>query len=432
MHSEKRFSRQAVSGVIAAIAVAVTMLVFVSAAQAAPWKFAVLCDDRASYATDAPEFTNSPYYSTTAISPYFASIAQALSKETDIDLVVFPGDLVRGKKPALSGAQMAAGFDLWKTYMQPVYDAGIPVYLLRGNHDATQVSDPAGSNGNAMAIWKAKFPVPSVAGIDVTDDASQSGLSYAFEHKGSLFVALDEYAAGTNTYDQAFLQSQLARGSAHKFVFAHQPLWNYKADELGPAGMAADLKAGQVDLFFSGHVHSYQRIREKGFRFDELIVGTGGAPQDNPTLPGDATYTADPNLSLMAYAGGPGLNARMGYVIVTVNDDGTLSSELKAVNYPGRAETTVSSYDLADVTPSPVARCKDKKVYTVLCKQVNISINSGSYDIDGLAITGLTQNPAGPYSVGVTPVQLTVTNSDGASSTCLANVTVANLGRKCN
>jgi hypothetical protein len=72
----------------------------------------------------------------------------------------------------------------------------------------------------------------------------------------------------------------------------------------------------------------------------------------------------------------------------------------------------------------PVARCQYVSVQVGPdCSTVDASVDSGSYDPDGDAIT-LAQVPPGPYSVGVTFVQLTVTDSHGESAICYANVEV--------
>jgi predicted phosphodiesterase len=333
MNRQKRFTLWAT--LLLTLAVAAT-------ASATPWKFAVLCDSRASYSTDGlPAYYDATY----GISPYFAKVAKALSRESGLDFVLYPGDLVRGKKPALSDAQFAADIQEWNNQMKPVTDAGVPVYFVRGNHDA----------GNASGIWNSNITIPTVNPI--IQDPTQTGLTYSFTHKGSLFVGLDEYptgAAGATAIDRAFLNAQLAKQAQHKFVFAHQPLWNYKSSELGPATLADDLNNGGADLYFSGHVHSYQRIVEKGYGFQEMIIGTGGAPQDNPTLvPGDPGYLADPKLVVKSYAGGSGSNARFGYAVITVNDDGSISSEMKFLDNPASDSSPVSSFDSFTIPAKP-------------------------------------------------------------------------------
>jgi hypothetical protein len=73
----------------------------------------------------------------------------------------------------------------------------------------------------------------------------------------------------------------------------------------------------------------------------------------------------------------------------------------------------------------PVAKCKDVTVPTDpnLCSAAVASIDDGSFDADGDPVT-LSQSPAGPYPLGTTLVTLTVTEPEGLSSSCTANVTV--------
>jgi len=52
------------------------------------------------------------------------------------------------------------------------------------------------------------------------------------------------------------------------------------------------------------------------------------------------------------------------------------------------------------------------------------SIDNGSFDPDAGDTIALTQTPLGPYPLGNTLVTLTVTDNHGASSTCIATVTV--------
>ena len=71
----------------------------------------------------------------------------------------------------------------------------------------------------------------------------------------------------------------------------------------------------------------------------------------------------------------------------------------------------------------PVAVCQNVTVSAGANCTATASIDNGSYDPDGDAIT-LTQAPAGPYPLGNTSVTLTVTDSKGAASQCSAIVTV--------
>ena len=351
---------------LAAAALASLALAFAGAARVAaasemaPFSFAVLCDSRSSYAGD-PAGTSSPYYSESGVSPYFQNIAKALAREPGVDFVVYPGDLVRGKKPALTGNQFAAELDQFDAFMQPVYAAGVPIYYVRGNHDAYEVSDYATTGISAAQIWQEHVFQPGQGanppGDPVTTDSSVVGglTTYAFTHNGSLFVGIDEYPNGAKNptgFDEAFLHDQLSAKVNHRVAFAHQPIWNYKMDELGPTGLADALQAGKVDVYFACHVHNYQRIAEAGYRFQEMLVGIAGAPQEDPVLVSGGSsgqYLQDPNLTVKSWAGGA--NARLGYAIVSVHADGSIMSVMKFLDDPTSPTSTVYSFDAANVTP---------------------------------------------------------------------------------
>lgn len=97
------------------------------------------------------------------------------------------------------------------------------------------------------------------------------------------------------------------------------------------------------------------------------------------------------------------------------NPDGTLS---KQDIYTAQLEVEVN-------TP-PVALCKDVTVEAdPSCQGVvtPADVDNGSFDPDSDPIT-LALTPPGPYSLGATPVTLTVTDDQGASDSCNATVTV--------
>src|SRR6185436_15090741 len=85
-----------------------------------------------------------------------------------------------------------------------------------------------------------------------------------------------------------------------------------------------------------------------------------------------------------------------------------------------------ADYDYVSVTPTnqpPVAISHNVTVSAGANCTANASVDNGSSDPDGDPIT-ISQSPAGPYPIGGTPVTLTITDSNGASSQSTATVTV--------
>jgi len=73
--------------------------------------------------------------------------------------------------------------------------------------------------------------------------------------------------------------------------------------------------------------------------------------------------------------------------------------------------------------PLPIAIAQNVTVTAGINGTANANVNNGSSDPDGGSIT-LSQNPAGPYPLGSTLVELTVTNSVGGFAQTSATVTV--------
>lgn len=89
------------------------------------------------------------------------------------------------------------------------------------------------------------------------------------------------------------------------------------------------------------------------------------------------------------------------------------------------AQTTYTANVTGTVGVPPIASCKSATVNTDpnLCTNANASIDAGSTDPDGEAIT-LAQVPPGPYTLGSTAVTLTVTDTFGLTASCASLVTV--------
>jgi len=185
----------------------------------------------------------------------------------DARFVLVPGDLV------YSGSLSA--FQLWKNAMGPVYQAGIPVLPVMGNHDAADV-----------AAWKQVF------GPDILDNgpAGEIDRTYSYTYDNVLVLALDNYVT-TGRVNQAWVDSTLAANSLpHVFAFGHLPAFKANhADCLDdyPANRDAfwnSLQASKTGAYFAGHDHFYDHARiddgdgNPANDVHQLIVGSGGAP----------------------------------------------------------------------------------------------------------------------------------------------------------
>ena len=274
---------------------------------ATAWKFAVMADTQ-WIGTDDGKNPNS----------VAVSIIQQLNQEfikKGVKFVVQVGDLTdNGTVNAI---------DTTALFRQPLYNAGIGFFPLRGNHEdkgaaaaaefqkvfpQTQTGQmnatafSAISSASRVNPDAAKQPSPAISGTPFTigtnfswPSASTSnlkGLSYAFDYKpasgtGATFVLLDQFkpadgfnADGTTPYNtattiaaqQSWITSVLSGRAAgtHAFTFSHKGIITenhvdalFGADpSANPAGQDAFIKslaANKVDYHMLGHDHIYDR-----------------------------------------------------------------------------------------------------------------------------------------------------------------------------
>ncbi|MHB8067913.1 MAG: metallophosphoesterase family protein [Desulfobaccales bacterium] len=319
-------------------------MISVAAVQAAPWRFIVWCDTRSDSAA------GNPLYSPTAVSPYTANVAAAVSRES-ADFVLCPGDLAygdgRGAFNPTHFRDMFIYWDNWLASAAPILNK-FPVYLTRGNNEAA-LDNAAGQETQTWKDWITSRAVSTTAGIQ----AVAANLNYTFTHKNCVFIGLDEYAAwasdsdkNTTTVNLPFLNNALSAAADHRFVFLHQPVWYGDPLPVGPNTPVtgpqdfANAMNGKVDLIFTGHVHIYNREGKPGYSFQEIIAGDGGAPLDKYKPP------TDPGIHSVADA------IHFGYVLVTV-DGARVTTEFKYLLDPSSSTSAVAVGDRWPVTLSP-------------------------------------------------------------------------------
>ena len=200
--------------------------------------------------------------------------------------VLFPGDLV--------GTGGLSIFGDWKTIMLPVYNAGIGVCPVAGNHDVGDLTDFK----RIFISPLASSPFSGASNV-VIDSTTADGRSYSFNYRNALFLGLDNYANGstsTHAVNQTFVNARLtARVAATTplvFAFDHEPAFKPGQDTGLEANAVArnafwqSLKNAGCREFFAGHDHIYAHAELLDSPSDgdanndvhQVVVGTAGAP----------------------------------------------------------------------------------------------------------------------------------------------------------
>jgi len=194
-----------------------------------------------------------------------------------VDFAIFSGDLVKGY---VDQTALESQLNTWRNIMQPVYDAGIGVYVVRGNHD---VGEPAGVTA-WNNVFKDEFTLPD------NGPAGEKNLTYSLAHKNALIIGLDQYIR-LRRVNQAWLDSQLAANTSrpHIFVLGHEPAFkalhkdcldDFPADR---DAFWATIENAGGRTYFCGHDHFYNhaRVDDDGDPSNDIhqyIIGTAGAP----------------------------------------------------------------------------------------------------------------------------------------------------------
>jgi 3',5'-cyclic AMP phosphodiesterase CpdA len=227
----------------------------------APWKFIVTGDSR-----DGDNGVN-----TTILGELAAEIVKR-----QVDFVLLSGDLVNGY---VDQTALESQLNTWRNTMQLVYDAGIGVYVVRGNHD---VGDPAGVTA-WNKVFKGEFSLPD------NGPAGEKNLTYSVTHKNALIISLDQYIKHRRV-NQAWLAAQFAANTKpHIFVLGHEPAFKaLHEDCLDDYPAERDVFWGSIEkaggrTYFCGHDHFYNHARvdndgDPSNDIHQYIVGTAGAP----------------------------------------------------------------------------------------------------------------------------------------------------------
>ena len=313
-----------------------------AAPQQPAWKFAFFSDGRSDKSNDPGASNGVRWASTRAIAAHAAS--------QHVDLVVFPGDLSNG---ATNFGTLEHQWTEWRKDMAPLYDAGIAVYPVRGNHELHQP--------DSIQAWRKVFPELPQNGPE-----DQIGLTYKVETKNACFIAVDEFAGQTEVGGGAKSKNAPVTGMVSPwvieqidhtrkrwvFAFGHESaFFGHHTDALASDEQGRDALwnalGARGGVYLSGHDHMYVRHwapDQDNHPVLELVVGCAGAPlypYDNAALnkklPTDLFINAaHPTPNTHAYP------PYYGYVLVTVHPDRLEGEWWALTNYnPTRVATEV-------------------------------------------------------------------------------------------
>jgi hypothetical protein len=198
--------------------------------------------------------------------------------------VMYSGDLVMGYT---TEATYRSQLKDWVTIMDPVYDAGIKVYVVRGNHDS--------SSDNAARVWQDTFQ--GKYAMDVVSAPGQDSMTYYKPIGNTLIVGLDEFANAKDlkhpVIDLDRLKQVLdAQKRTHLFLVGHDMAFKCAVH---PDNLDWDTDARDKFIkliwshggrtFFAGHDHVYdhmeirdQAVEHPAIDFHQFVIGTAGAP----------------------------------------------------------------------------------------------------------------------------------------------------------
>lgn len=321
------------------------------------WKFAVTDDSRASGSAAA----KNNGVSTVVV----GAIANDMATQ-GIDFVLFPGDMVTGETN--DTAALSSMLDTWVATMAPVYKAGIPVYVTRGNHEYNP-----GAYGAANPLDPSRQTFLShFSYLPHNGPAGEKGLTWSITHKNVKIVGFDQYANRTATYNSslyapgsnagqamnAWVLDQVQNSNAPlNFVIAHEQIWptvshpDCLANDPDRRDTLVHALAARNGTYFAGHDHMYLRgsiTNTLGDKVPAFTVGTaGGGNYDYALFDAVAAGYTGSDSYIVQKQFSNSQSPTFGYLLVTVYTDNTWSAEFRGFQF--------NNWNTSDVSLTPIS-----------------------------------------------------------------------------
>lgn len=302
-----------------------------------------------------------------------------------IDCILVCGDIVEGGL-ACSGPELHAELLSWRTILQPLYNSGIGVYPILGNHE-----DDA---QNTIAVWNSVFS--GAYTLPQNGPSGEQNLTYSFNHKNALFVGLDDYVS-IHKINQNWLNQQLAANTLpHVFVFGHEAAFKvFHADCLDDSVSARDqfwqsLAQSNAKTYFCGHDHFLDVSKVDDGDGNEnndvyqYVVGTGGGwlmPQYSNYNGTNSTFTPNRIFHDMEF----------GYALVEVSGEGPNDCDV-TITWKKRTwnSTTLANEYLPTASVIHYSSCTSTGTTPLSEKNISVYPNPTSDNIRVSGISGLT------------------------------------------
>ena len=236
-----------------------------------------------------------------------------------VDMMISVGDL--------TGKGRTNEFNQWKDTAAPIYDANIPMYPTRGNHDVktenfnAPVYDPLFGEQvetRKTTLWDQAFPyLDSQSNQFDPRLTAGPGASYTFEYNNTRFAAVDVY--GARPVDLVTWMQGLKRGddNEHMFVYGHEPFFGRARGGALGRGSTRDqflqtLADNGIEAYLSGDHHQYNR--------SSFTNGTNKAELQHIITGSNAEkyYRFERSYDEPAEIGHRQINGEVGYSVATV------------------------------------------------------------------------------------------------------------------
>lgn len=213
---------------------------------------------------------------------YDSAVDDAVKRILELkpDLAISTGDMVAGqRKPHLSRAEVERMWSAFHAHVSdPLAGAGIPLAVTPGNHDGSAYHGFELERRVYAEQWLPRKPV-----LEFVDDRHYP-FYFAFTVGNVLFLSLDATTVGHLPPAQMdWLREVLEKhgaGFEQRVAFSHVPLWPFatgrESEYIGDPALERLLKEADVDLYLSGHHHTFYPGHKDGIDLvSQSCLGAG-------------------------------------------------------------------------------------------------------------------------------------------------------------